>query len=285
MTWPYPTAETDPWFESFVAFVLAMDASGHASREDRNVFAAEGGVITWVPGTDTLSWAGEIFISAPSTGFSWRVPANSVTLNVGEVLYVSLARNPLSNVALSPLVASSAPNTDNALVLAVRFGDTVIWRTGLRMLSGSSPSLSPVSVISASFSLAHAGTRTTADPVELIVGGGLFDGAVGIPLQVEFNLTGFFVATGTVGDCLLRLYDVGTPSTPAAPVLRSTLTIPFASAGGTVSFSNVLAIVSTITAIDQILDTQRVYEVTAELDGADGLSDVFNVWRGSLEVS
>jgi hypothetical protein len=285
LSWPYPSQNDDPWFDAFVSFTLAMDASGFASREDRHLIMGEGGVIDWDIGTDTLSWAGEIFLSSAMTGFSWRVPADSVTIQQGEVLYVNLARNPLTNVNLTPAVASTIPNTDDALALAIRFGNTILWRTGLRMLGGSAPSLSPVSVTSASFSLAHNGSRTTADPVELIVGGGLFDGGIGIPNQVEFNLVGFFVATGAVGNCRLRLYDVGTPSTPAAPVLRSTLTIPFASAGGTVSFSNALSIVSSITGVDQILDSQRVYEVTAELDGADGLNDIFNVWRGSLEVT
>lgn len=287
MQWPYPAADDDPWFDTFVDMVSAADASAFAAREDRHLIMGEGGALSWDIGTSTLSWASNILLSAGMTGFRWEVPAGSIVLNAGEVLYVVLSRNPLQNTSLTALKASVVPNTDDALALAIRIGNVVYWRNGLRMLGGTMPSLSPVQVTAASFCFASSvlDARTSADSAERIVGGGLFDGSLGVPTQVAFNLVGLYVATGTVGNCRLRLYDVGTESTPAAPNLRSTLTIPFASAGGTRSFSNVLSVVSSLSGSDQILNTPRVYEVTAELDGADGVNDTFHVYRGSLEVT
>lgn len=286
MLWPFPSKEDDPWFDQFESFVRAADASGFAAREDRHLTMGDGGPLTWTPSTDTLAWGSEIFISAAMTGFRWRIAASSVTLQIGEVLYVDLNRNPLTNVLLIEKTASVVPNTDNALALAIRIGNNIYWRNGLRMTGGTIPSLSPVQITAASFSLSHSPpVRTFADAAELVVGGGLFDGSMTIPTQVAFNLIGLYVATGTAGDCRLRIYDIGTEATPAAPVLRSTLTIPFASGNATRSFSNVLSVVGTITGIDQILNTPRLYEVSAELDGADGASDIFHVYRGSLEVT
>ena len=37
--------------------------------------------------------------------------------------------------------------------------------------------------------------------------------------------------------------------------------------------------------MDEILGEERVYELTAEIDGSDGGADVFNIWKSSLEVS
>ena len=136
MGWAFPSKEDDPWFDRFVSFALAMDASGFASREDRNILLAEGGTVTWTLGTDTLAWTADIYLTSAQTGFTWRVPANSLALQQGELLIITLARNTLTNRILAPSVASTVPNTDDDIVLAVRINDRIYWRNGSLMNDG-----------------------------------------------------------------------------------------------------------------------------------------------------
>jgi hypothetical protein len=290
MEWTYPAEDENPWFDRFIAFVQAMDASGYAAREDRSIIFAEGGIISWDSSTG-LTWSDEIWITAPITGFSWRVQPQVSPLAIaeGEVLYVSLNRGPLTNTALTASVGVTLPSDDSAIAIAVRVGTKIYWRNGLALSDGrtfpSGLDVQSNSISEVSFSLVHNGLRTTNDPVEAAVGGGLFNGGMSAPTSIRFALTAYYNATGSTGDAIVRLYDVGTPSTPASPVLRSTLTIPFASSGGTIAITNDLTAVSSSPGTDEILDVERVYEVTAEIDGSNGATDVFNVWKASLEVS
>lgn len=136
MTWPFPSKEDDPWFDNFVAFALAMDVSGFAAREDRNILLAEGGTVTWDVATSTLSWSAPIVLTSAMTGFTWQVPASSEVINQGEFLSVTLARNVLQNRNLATTVASTVPNSDNALALAVRINDRIYWRHGVLLNDG-----------------------------------------------------------------------------------------------------------------------------------------------------
>ena len=248
MEWTYPAEDDDPWFDRFVSLVQAMDASGYASREDRQMILAEGGLISWDSATG-LTWNSEIWITAPITGFSWRVQPQVSPLAIaeGEVLYVSLNRGPLTNTALTAAVGVTLPSTDSALAVAVRIGTKIYWRNGLALSDGNTfPNGLDVqsnSISEVSFSLAHNGLRTSSDATEAVIGGGLFNGGMNVPNSIRFAMTGLYTAVGSTGDATVRLYDVGTPSVPAAPSLRSTLIIPFASAGGTIAVTNTLSVV------------------------------------------
>lgn len=132
--------------------------------------------------------------------------------------------------------------------------------------------------------LVHNETLTTASPGPLVVGGGVVDGS--ISGSYTFRLTGSFTATGTVGDCVLRLYDTGAPGSPIARVLRSTTTIPFASAGSVDAFSVTLTPTGAPgVGVDQIHNVPRVYEVEAEIVGADGATDIFKVLKGDVDIA
>jgi len=138
MEWPIPTENQNPWYEAFVALVAAQDSSVYASREDRHIIMLGGGTVSWT--VPTLTWTAPINLAAPVTGFLWQVAAGAVTIEDGQVLYATLVRGPTSNVTVSVSVANTVPSSDQALVLAIRVGTSIYFRSGLTLASGSSSS-------------------------------------------------------------------------------------------------------------------------------------------------
>ena len=142
MSWPYPSENQDPWWEPFVSMLEQMDASSFAAREDRSVVLMGGGTMTWnVSGDDgTLTWAEPIMFLSPIAGFLLPLPIaqSPKVLTSGQVLYVDLVRKPTDAQNVTVLVANQVPNTDDALLLAVRYGDALYWRNGLILMDGDS---------------------------------------------------------------------------------------------------------------------------------------------------
>ncbi len=139
MNWPFPAEDQDPWFDSFNNMVTAMDASAHASREDRNIFMGKGGTFSWSSGSPgTLTWDETLEIYSPISGFRFNLTAQSVFLEDGQLFYVDLIRSPTNNITLSPVVASSIPPSDNAFAIAIRRGDEVYFRFGTKLADGDS---------------------------------------------------------------------------------------------------------------------------------------------------
>ena len=137
----------------------------------------------------------------------------------------------------------------------------------------------------ASVSMAHDETLSTAVPGPLIIGGTAFNAGPFVAAELRFVLIGRYTATGTVGNCVVRVYDRGAPGAPVAGDLRSTVTIAFASAGNLDAFSAVLSVVPAPgVGIDEISDTLRVYEAEAEIVGSDGAADIFKIHKVSFEV-
>ena len=138
MEWPIPTENQNPWYEAFVAFISAQDSSAFAAREDRQIIMLGGGVVSWA--APTLTWTSVFRLTAPIEGFLWEVPIGSVTIEDGEALYATLVRGPTSNMTVSVAVASQVPSSDQAIVLAVRVGTRIYFRTGLSLGDGESAS-------------------------------------------------------------------------------------------------------------------------------------------------
>lgn len=136
MSWTYPSENQKPFFDAIADFFGQQDASAYAAREDRHIIFTGGGTVSYSSGT--LSWTDDFRILAAITGFTWRVAANSVSLDDGQLLYVDLVRAPSSNLALTPQVASQVPNTDSALVLAIRVGSTIFFPNGVSVPDGGS---------------------------------------------------------------------------------------------------------------------------------------------------
>lgn len=136
MIWPYPNKDSDPWFDAFTSMVLAMDASGYASREDRSIVLTGGGVVSFVASTGSLSWAAAIAMLSPIAGFKMTLPVGSVALQDGQALYVNVTRSPVGALTLSAQVGNQVPNTDAAMLLAIRSGTVVYWRNGAASVDG-----------------------------------------------------------------------------------------------------------------------------------------------------
>jgi hypothetical protein len=160
-----------------------MDFSGYASREDRQLILGGSSVWTFTV-AGNLSWDAALDILCTITGLRCTLPAGNVDLEDGEALYVSLTRNPRTNVILTAQVGS-VPSSDNDYVICVRFGDTVYFRTGLALSAGSSvPLLLPAS----SLSTVWAGGRETwnSEATPLISG------------AFAFNPSDYNISTGLV---------------------------------------------------------------------------------------
>lgn len=140
MGWPYPNENQDPFWEAFVAFVEAQDASVFALREDRDLFLMKGGTVTFNATTGLVTWSAAMEMNSAVTGFKWSLPAGQVNLNDGDYIWVTLTHNPITNLNVSfssgPLLPGADP--DNPIVLGLRNGDRVYWRDGKVILDGQS---------------------------------------------------------------------------------------------------------------------------------------------------
>lgn len=219
LSWPYPSKEDDPWFDAFVNMALAMDVSGFASREDRHLIMGEGGTVAWDLGTSTLSWGSDFFINGMMTGFRSRVAPGSVVLDEGEVFYVTLTRNPLTNVYLAVQKLNVVPSTDNDLALAFRLDDKIYWRTGLMLSDGdTATSVSPSGSGGADLTVREQdGVPTVATVSEIRVtngtltdeGGGVVSLAIGGASPVHFTQNGPISAIVTPTDFTDGLREMG----------------------------------------------------------------------------
>lgn len=141
MQWPFPSEDADPWYELWLGFVRAMDSSGFAAREDRNLIISGGGTITWNAGGPGLNWTAPFNIYSPSTGFLVQLQANTLNPVNGGVIRFDVVRHPGSNVSAAAEAALIAKNTDNSVVLAVRLGTSLYFRNGFIMTDGTSGSM------------------------------------------------------------------------------------------------------------------------------------------------
>lgn len=205
MIWPYPAKDTDPWFEKFDSMVRAQDASGYASREDRHITFAQGGVFSFDGTTNVLSWDDTLELLSPIAGFRNDVPANNpsgVTILEGEALYVNVVRGPVSNVSLATFVASTVPNTDDAMLLCIRRNNACYFRNGARIVDGESKGIFAGSVPGeVNLNVINAANRASHDSnIPLVVGALAFDPTdydkTGAIREIKFRAV---VANGEVG--------------------------------------------------------------------------------------
>lgn len=137
MLWPFPEQYQDPWWEVFVDLIRAMDASGFASREDRNLIMSGGGLLSWSASGGGLSWTEDFLVFSPSTGFFSRIVADSVALNDGQVIRAEIVRHPGQNNNVAAEAANIAKNTDDSLLLGIRIGTNFVFRNGMILQDGT----------------------------------------------------------------------------------------------------------------------------------------------------
>jgi hypothetical protein len=143
MGWPYPEENQDPFWDAFVAFVGAQDASVFALREDRDFLIMKGGTVSFDATSGLLSWSQAIEMNSAVTGFKWTLPAGSINLNDGDYIYVTLPHNPITNLNVAAGVGPTLPKTDidNPIGLGLRNGDRIYFRDGKVLLDGQALSL------------------------------------------------------------------------------------------------------------------------------------------------
>lgn len=131
---PYPDENSNPFFDSFVAMINAIDASIYATRENRDIVIMNGGAVTWTASSGALTWAADIELYSSIVGYVWRIAGpGSVTLNDGDLVYLTLVRAPVANVVIPTHIGQRVPNVvrgDDQLLLAVRRGSRVYFRNG-----------------------------------------------------------------------------------------------------------------------------------------------------------
>ncbi len=135
---PYPNADEDPWYDSFVAAMAAIDGSLFAAFEDRNLFVTHGGTVSWDATTSSLVIGSTLYVTVPSTGQRQSLAAATWGLADGEMLVVFISRGATAASSLTGSVAPSVDPADAALVLAIRAGNKVYFRNGRVLETGDS---------------------------------------------------------------------------------------------------------------------------------------------------
>jgi len=285
MDWPFPGENQDPWYQAFEDFATALDGSGFAAREDRHLVMVGGGTVTWDASSSLLGWSADIQIVSPISGFLLSISPASVSIVDGQVLYATLIRAPTQSQSVGVSVGNQVPQSDVALLLAVRVGDRIYWRNGMVMDTGDSvPGLAVRNVGDAAkdwqadFVALYLYTQA-ATPVEETIGQGMFDGSrVGGSTASFFGMfTPTFAAAGSAS---ILLYDQG-PSAgpPAAAQLVATLS---SSTGGGPQYVSQVLTVGASPGVNQIANSSRMYEVRALMSALTG--DTLFVGGGGLEV-
>lgn len=264
MLWPYPSKDADPWFDGFEDMTGAMDASGYASREDRNILISGGGTVSFVASSGLITWSQPIVFMSPIAGFKLTLGAGSATLADGAVLYVNVTRSPTGNTSLSPLVASQVPNTDSAMLVAIRSGSAVYFRNGSQVSDGQSTSLFSSGGLPTGTTLIQtvkfASRETHASDTPLVVGADVFD-------PTSFDKDGFtksmvFRALAANGDVALSNTVVLYNLTDADPVA----TLVFTST----STTKMEAVLTQGTGAGQVDPSEKMYEVRIALGAPSG---------------
>lgn len=209
MKWPYPDEHVDPWYDAFVGLMRAMDASGYAAREDRNLHLMGGGQVSFTLSTSTVTWASKIRVLSPTVGFFTEIAAGSVVLNNGEVMYLDIVRNPTQTQTVTVQTASTLPSSDTAYFLAVRVGSFVYFRGGSVLGDGQSSEIFEGGhLISAGQRIRQVLTMATASKTTqdapLVVGGGLLD-----PSALGLN----YLTTEVRFQAIASISNVATPGT------------------------------------------------------------------------
>jgi hypothetical protein len=275
MKWPFPRENLDPWFDAYVDQLTAQDASGYAHREDRNAFLGGGGTFTFDDAGDSLVWDATLEIYSPISGFRIDVPADTISIEDGQVFYVELTRSPTNVITGVPVVASTIPGNDTAMVIAVRRGANVVFRHGLSLPAGvPSPLFAPAVAPAGPLSIITTGGRESHDSdTPLIVGAFAFTPSIYLP-----DLTSLvFRAVAANGDIGLtnsvQLYNVtdaelvATLSFTSTSQVKDEVTLTLGSGAG------------------EIDTPEHIYEVRIKLDVASGgPTETIELYSAELRV-
>ena len=216
--WSYPNEDQDPWWVAYDAQIQQQDSSTYALRETLNAVIMNGGTFTFSPAGNSLDWTSIIDVLAAPTGRLWQVPAGGVTLNEGDMVYLTVPRSPVENVGVSVASGSVLPDVlrDDRIVLAVRRDNRCYFRNGAVLQAESSADILETG---ASSTKAYERTGTFGVPVgsstnEATYGRIIYDGSIiGISAELTRAVTAGTVTVNlkvnaaTVANIVLDLTD------------------------------------------------------------------------------
>lgn len=92
-----------------------------------------------------MTWSDAFVAYSMIAGFKLSIPAGTIQIADGEVLYVNLTRSPITNGTLTAHPDTSVPNTNEAMAIAIRTGTTVYFRWGSKIETGETLNVFAVS--------------------------------------------------------------------------------------------------------------------------------------------
>jgi hypothetical protein len=141
----FPEEFQDGWFSLFKSFANELDFSIFNTLGDRNLVVWGGGTFSF--SGNILSWNTDLYIKNFVIDVIYKVGPASVTLGDGQGLFAVLNRAPLgegespiriTNVEVKTLLTiSEGVKLDPYVLIAMRFGDRVVFRNGRILVSGS----------------------------------------------------------------------------------------------------------------------------------------------------
>lgn len=139
----FPSENEEPFTDPHQQGMVETDQIQYANAENGNLVWSGGGIVTWVAGTNTLSWAGDIKITGMTTGPRFAtISASSILLDDGEVAFFSMPRLLLADQVV-PVIRSNRvfdvnSRLNNLRLFVTRIGDKLFFGDGSSMIDGDS---------------------------------------------------------------------------------------------------------------------------------------------------
>lgn len=88
----YPSEREEPFFDSFKAGMLGIDAAAFANADNGNLQFTGGDVVSWDAANDLLFWTGTIRVNGFHSPFGGFIPIGSIEIQPDEVIYFKMPR-------------------------------------------------------------------------------------------------------------------------------------------------------------------------------------------------
>jgi hypothetical protein len=132
---PYPDESADPFWDTYEAQMSAIDQSMFMCKIQCNLFVGGGGVVSFSPGTQTLSWTSDFIVPVYHYGYKITVPygADNVTRSAiipdGYAIVVEIPYTMTANVvAEMKIISQLTPANHAQWVLGWRTGNKVYFK-------------------------------------------------------------------------------------------------------------------------------------------------------------
>lgn len=137
---PYPSEREQPFWDSFKANALAVDAAIYANADNGNLMFIGGGIAGWNASTGILFWTEEVHISGFHTPFRAVLPPGSIEIQPNEVIFFQMPRLLQANTTVQLYRGSKifleGARLHDLRIYAVRVDDTIYFGNGLSLTDG-----------------------------------------------------------------------------------------------------------------------------------------------------